>query len=151
MRYRSSILLNFKREGTLEAFLWSRRVEVLSLCYRTSYFHPFLVFLSIFFFFFFCPLITWINLYLSLLFFGKSIWESKTRLVFTQLKTPISVLSKRRISLAFVGKAIKHLLLSLWAQPLKQLAQLHFLGLNLKRPWKRVDLCSNISSKITVS
>ena len=75
----------------------------------------------------------------------------KARHVFIQLKPRIRVPSKSKISSEFVGKAIMHLLLSLWTQPLNELAELHFLRLNLENCRKLLDLCSNISAKIMVS
>ena len=79
-----------------------------------------------------------INSYLSTLPFRRRICESKVKRLFTQLKPPIKVFSKTLTCSASVGRAIKHLLLSLWTQPLKELAGLHFFGLNLKSffSWK---------------
>ena len=76
---------------------------------------------------------------------------SKANLVFTQLKPPISVLSKAVTCSAFVGNAIQHLLLSLWTQPLKGLSELHFWGLYLNSFCRCVALCSNISQSIIAS
>ena len=66
---------------------------------------------------------------------------SKANLVFTQLKPPISVLSKTLTCSASVGSAIQHLLLSLWTQPLKELAELYFQGLYLNSFCRCIKRC----------
>ena len=73
------------------------------------------------------------NMTFSFLLLLSNISVSKASLVFTQLKPPISVFSNTLTCSWLVGRAMQHLLLSLWTQPLKELAELIFLGLNLKR------------------
>ena len=50
-------------------------------------------------------------------------------LVFTQQNRTINVFSRTLTCSASVGRAMKHLLSSLWTKPLNELAELHFLGL----------------------
>ena len=57
---------------------------------------------------------------------------SLCQISFTQLYPPIKVFSNTLTIFALVGRATQHLLLSLWTQPEKLLALLHFLPLNLK-------------------
>ena len=72
---------------------------------------------------------------------------SKSSLVFTQLKASIRVFSKILTCLTSVGRAIQHLLLSLWTHPLSELAELHLRELYLKTSCRR-EKCSNISHNI---
>ena len=119
-----------------------------------GYIRPSLRFLLLSFFFSFTLFFNFksnINLFLSTLSFGKTICESKTRHVFKQLRPPIKVLSNTLTCSASVGRAIKHLLLSLWTQPLKELAELHFLRLNLKSFCSCEARLSNILHKIMVT
>lgn len=64
--------------------------------------------------------------------------------VFNPLNIPINVFSKSWTVSAFVGKAIITLILSLCTQPLNELAELHFRGLNLKILFRKFAFDSNI-------
>ena len=92
----------------------------------------------------------WNNTF-SFLLLLSYISVSKASLVFTQLKLPISVFSNTLTCSASAGKAMHHLLFSLWTQPPNQLAELHFLGFNLKRSYKCEERGLNISHNIMVS
>ena len=61
----------------------------------------------------------------------KRICESKANLVFTLLNPPIIIFSNTLRCSTSVGRAIKHLLWSLCAQLLKELAELHLRELKL--------------------
>ena len=87
----------------------------------------------------------------SFLLSSSNISVSKASLVFTQLKPPINVFSNNLTCLASVGRAMQHLLFSLWNHPLKELAELHFRGLYLKISWRRQERYSNIPHKMMVS
>ena len=99
----------------------------------------------------FLPYIVKSNITFSFLFSSINTSVSKASLVFTQLNPPISVFSNTLTCSASVGRAIQHLLLFLWTQPLKLLAELYLRGLYLKLYCSREDLCSNISQSIMVS
>ena len=73
-----------------------------------------------------------------------SISVSKASLVFTLLKSPIIVFSNTLTCSA-------SLFLSLWTQPLKELAELHLWGLYVKISCRREECCSNISHYIIMS
>ena len=80
-----------------------------------------------------------------------SISVSKPSLVFTQLKPPINVLANNLTCSASVGRAIQHLLLSLYTLSLNELVELHLRGLYLKISCKRQERRSNISHNIILS
>ena len=80
----------------------------------------------------------------------KRISLSKANFLYTQLKPLIRVFSKTLSKSASVGRAIQHLMLLRWTHTEKLLALLHVLGLYLNIPFKRSDLCSNISQSYCV-
>ena len=124
----SSILLNSIRLGTFSCLLIQPYGNVFVIAC------PYWFFSSIFrtivdiFFITFLPSILKSNNTFSFLLSSK-ISESKASLVLTQLKPPINVFSNTLTCSASVGSAIQHLPLSLWTQPLKEIAELHFRGL----------------------
>ena len=122
----------------------------LSYPCHTGHCHPFQVsWMRFFSFVFYHRCINQIKLFHFCYHWSISVW--KASLVFTQLKPPIIVFSNTLTCSASVGRAIQHLLLSLWTQPLKELAELHLWGLYMKISCRREECCSNISHNIIVS
>ena len=72
--------------------------------------------------------------------FGSKILASKAKRMFTRLNPPIQVFSNKMTCSELVGRAIKHLVLSRCTQSLNELAELHFLGLNLDFSLRKLAL-----------
>ena len=125
--------------------------EVLSWLAHSDCFHLFLIFLLNFLLFVFYH--RYLNQIVPFHFFYH--WEEfeyqKPIWCLRGWSLQLIFFSKTLTCSASVGRAIRHLLWSLWAQPLNKLAESHLRELYLKSFWSCSDRCSNISQRLIVS
>ena len=138
----SNILLtSSKLAGCSCFFIHPYRIGLVMTCLYWLFSSIFNIFVEIHFVCFF-PSMSKSNNTFSFLLSLRRISVSKANLVFTQLNSPISVFSKTLTYSASVRRAIRHLIWSLWAQPLNELAELHLREFYLKCFWSYSDRCS---------
>ena len=148
-------LIEFKqtwgRGWVVLVFSCNHMEKVLSWLAHTDYFHLFLIFLLNFFLFVFYH--RCLNQIVPFHFYYH--WEEfeyqKPIWCLRSWSLQLIFFSKTLTCSASVGRAIRHLLWSLWAQPLNKLAESHLRELYLKSFWSCSDRCSNISQRIIVS